>query len=92
VLRSQYIMGNILMLQNDCITGFGSHIDCNLYFNPHVYFLFSYAMKLLTLIRNVTFTLSTIHIFTGAVLVRSDQNLNTLLLERTLLRLLTKIN
>jgi hypothetical protein len=60
MLRYQYVMGNILILQSDCRKSLGVHSDRHSYFHPHVDFIFSHAMKLLGLICTVTLSVSTI--------------------------------
>jgi hypothetical protein len=47
-------------LRTDCIKGLCVHTDCKLHFHRHVNFLFWSAMKLLGLIRTLTFSFSTI--------------------------------
>jgi hypothetical protein len=59
VLNYQYRFGNLLILRTDYIKDLGIYIDCKLHFHHRVDFLFSHAMKLLKLIRTLTFSFST---------------------------------
>jgi hypothetical protein len=59
VLNYQYRHRNYFILQTDYIKDLGVHIDCKLHFR-HVDFLVSHALKLLGLIRTITFSFSTI--------------------------------
>jgi hypothetical protein len=44
----------------DCIKDLGVFIDSKLYFHCHVDYIFSQSIKLLGLIRNITFSFSTL--------------------------------
>jgi hypothetical protein len=59
VSNYQYRLGNSFILPTDCIKDLGVHIDCKLHFHHDVDFLFSHTMKLLGLIRTLTFSFST---------------------------------
>jgi hypothetical protein len=52
-------LGSSFILPTHCIKNQNVHIDCKPHFNRHTDFLFSYALKLLGLIRTITFPLST---------------------------------
>jgi hypothetical protein len=67
------------------------HIDCKINFHHYVD-LFSRALKLLELIRTITFSLSTLDILLMLYIIRSNLNSNVFLLVGILLRLLTPIN
>jgi hypothetical protein len=60
VLNYQYRLGNSSILRADCIKDLGVHTDSKLHFHRHVDFLFSHTMKLLGLIRTITFSFSTL--------------------------------
>jgi hypothetical protein len=60
VLNYQYRLGNSPILRADCIKDLGVYIDSKLHFHQHVDFLFSHTMKLLGLIRTITFSFSTL--------------------------------
>jgi hypothetical protein len=87
VLNYQYRLGNSFILRTDCIKDLGVHIDRKFNFHRHVDFVFPHALKLLGLIRTITFSFSTID-----SLLSSHLNLSMLLLLRILLRLLATIN
>jgi hypothetical protein len=57
ILNYQYTLGSSVILRTDCIKNFGVHIDCKFSFHRLVYFISSYALKLLGLIRKILFTL-----------------------------------
>jgi hypothetical protein len=57
-LNYQYRTGNSPILRADCIKDLGVYIDSKLHFHQHVDFLFSHTMKLLWLIRTITFSFS----------------------------------
>jgi hypothetical protein len=59
VLNYQYRLGNTFILQTGCIKDLDVHIGCKLHFHHHVDF-FSHALKLLVLIRTITFSFSTL--------------------------------
>jgi hypothetical protein len=69
----QYKLGNSLILPTDCIKDLGVHIDYKLHFHHHIDFLSSLVMKLLGLIRTITFSFSTIDslLMLYLILVRS---------------------
>jgi hypothetical protein len=92
VLNYQYRRGNYFILRTDCIKDLGIYIDCKLHFHHHVDFFILHAMKLLGLIRTLTFSFSTIDSLLMCVLPWSDPNWSMLLLLGTLLQLLTPIN
>jgi hypothetical protein len=56
----QYRLGNSPILRADCIKNLGVHIDSKFHFYQHIVFLFSHTMKLLELIRTMTFSFSTL--------------------------------
>jgi hypothetical protein len=56
----QYRLGNSFILRTVCIKDLGVYIDCKLHFHQHVDYLFSHAMKLLGLIRSLTFNFCTL--------------------------------
>jgi hypothetical protein len=59
MLKYTYRLGIFLYaLRSDCIKDLGVHIDCKLHFHKHVHFLFPHAIKLLGLIRTITFSFS----------------------------------
>jgi hypothetical protein len=58
VFDYQYRLGNFFILRPDYIKDLGDNIDCKLHFHRHVDFLFSHALKLLTLILKITFSFS----------------------------------
>jgi hypothetical protein len=60
VLNYQHRLGNPFILRTDCVGDLGVHIYCKFHFHNHVDFLFSHAMKLLGLIRTLTFSFPTI--------------------------------
>jgi hypothetical protein len=62
-----YYAAAAAILRRDSIKDLGVHIDCKLHFH-HADFLYSYAMKLLGLIRTLTFSFSTTRRSTDAVL------------------------
>jgi hypothetical protein len=49
-----YYVSNEIVLRSDCIKGFGIMLDSKLYFNRHVAFVHSQALRTLGLIRYVT--------------------------------------
>ena len=53
-------LGNSLIQRTDCVKDLGVYIDSKLYFHQHVDCLFSSALKLLGLIRTITFPFSSI--------------------------------
>jgi hypothetical protein len=55
VLNYKYRFENSFVLQTDFIKGLSVDIDCKIHFLHHVDFLFSHAIKLLGLIRNLYF-------------------------------------
>jgi hypothetical protein len=59
VLNYQYRPGNSFKLRTDFIKDLGVHINCKINFHCHVNFIFSLALKLLGLIRTITFSFST---------------------------------
>jgi hypothetical protein len=75
----------------DCVENLGMRIDCKHHFH-HIEFPFSHIMKLLGLIRTIMFSFFSKDSLMMLYLLRSNLNLNMLLLLRTLLRLLTPIN
>jgi hypothetical protein len=77
VLNYQYRLGNSVILRTGCIKDLGVHIDCKLHLHRHVDFLFSHSMKLLGLIRTLTFSFSTTVCY---ILLWSDLNWSMLLL------------
>jgi hypothetical protein len=83
VLNYQYSLGNSFLLRTDGITDLGMHIDCTLHFHRHVDFIFSHALKLLGLIRTITFSFSTID---GLLMLWSYPNWSMLLLLGILLQ------
>ncbi|PNF19683.1 hypothetical protein B7P43_G05097 [Cryptotermes secundus] len=60
VLKYQYRLGNFFILRTDSIKDLGVLIDSKLHFHQHVDILFSQTMKLLGLIRTITFSFSTL--------------------------------
>lgn len=56
----QYRLGNSFILRTDCIKDLGIYLDSKLHFHQHVDHLFSHALKLLGLIRTITFSFSTL--------------------------------
>jgi hypothetical protein len=60
VLNYPYRLGNAFILRTDCIKNLCVlvNIDCKLNFHDHCDFIFSRAMKLLGLIRTITFSFS----------------------------------
>jgi hypothetical protein len=50
----------ISVLRIDCIKDLGIHVKCKRRFHHHADFIFSHALKLLGLIRTMTFSFSTI--------------------------------
>jgi hypothetical protein len=60
VLNYQYRLGNSPILRSDCIKDLGVHIDSKLHFHQDVDSLFSHTMKLLGLIRTITFPFFTL--------------------------------
>lgn len=80
-----------LVFPSDCIKDFGVHIDCKIYFQHHLDFIFSHVITLQRQICTITSSLST----TDSVMmyfIRSDLSLSMLLLHGTRLQLLTPIN
>jgi hypothetical protein len=59
VLNYQYTLGNVLVLQSECVKDLEAHIDCKLILIIMLIFLFSHAVKLLGLIRAMAFSFST---------------------------------
>ncbi|PNF24361.1 hypothetical protein B7P43_G11030 [Cryptotermes secundus] len=59
-LNFPYRLGNSVLLRADCIKDLGVYFDSKLYFHQHVNYLFLHALKLLGLIRNITFSFSTL--------------------------------
>jgi hypothetical protein len=60
VLNYQYRLGNSFTLLTDFIKYLGVRVDCKLHFHRHVDFLYSHALKLLGLIRTITFSFPTV--------------------------------
>jgi hypothetical protein len=58
VLNYQYRLGNSFILQMHGIKDLSVHIVCKLHFHCHVGFRFSHALKLLGIIRTITFLFS----------------------------------
>jgi hypothetical protein len=60
-LLLEYKLGDSYITRTDCVKHVGYSIDPKLYFYSHVDYIFSQAIKLLDLIRNITFSFSTLH-------------------------------
>jgi hypothetical protein len=56
----EYRLGNSVILHAVCIKDLGIYFDSKLYFHQLVNYLFSHALKLLELIRTITFSFSTL--------------------------------
>jgi hypothetical protein len=59
-LLLKYKLGVSYIISSDCINGLGVFIDSKLHFHSHVDSIFSQAIKLLGLIRNISFSFSTL--------------------------------
>jgi hypothetical protein len=59
-LGYHYRLGNSVILRADCIKDLGVYFDSKLYFHQHVDYLLSHTLKLLGLIRTITFSFSTL--------------------------------
>jgi hypothetical protein len=71
-LNFPYRLGNSFIPRTGCIKDLGVYIDSKPYFHQHVDYLFSHALKLLGLIRTITFSFSTADsLLTYFALVRS---------------------
>jgi hypothetical protein len=94
LLIYQHFLGVSLILLTDCIEDMDIHIDCKFPFHCNVDLLFSHAMKLLGLIRTITFFLLTIDslLMLQYILLWSVLNFSMFLLVGTLLRLLAPTN
>jgi hypothetical protein len=94
LLNYQYLLGVSIILLRDCIKDMGIYIYRKLHFYRDVNFLLSHAMKLLGLIRTITFSFLTIDclLMLQYILFRSDLNFSILLMVGTRLRLLAPTN
>jgi hypothetical protein len=59
-LLLKYKLGDFYITRTDCIKDLGIFIDSKFYFHSHVGYIFSQSIKLLGLIRNITFSFSTL--------------------------------
>jgi hypothetical protein len=56
-----YCVGNLLIVRTDCVKDLGVVLDCKLHFHRHVHYLYSRGLKLLELIRFITYKFSSLH-------------------------------
>jgi hypothetical protein len=92
MLNYEYTFRTFLLFRSDCIKDFGVHIDCKIYLQHHLDFIFSCVMTLQGQIRAITSSLSTADSVIMLYFVRSELSLSMLLLHGTRLRLLTPIS
>jgi hypothetical protein len=59
-LLLKYKLGDSYIIRTDCIKDLGVFIDSKLYFHSHVDYIFSQSIKLFGLVRNITFSFSTL--------------------------------